>query len=162
MLQVFEIVFLPIYSILCITCERTFLRGSSAKFYVGVCHPQLQNGTVDKTNFCKNDSYPWLGKIFHQKCHELAFSDKSCQIFALSRPKSPKSWVSVQELPKFDFSLTKIAKELTLAQTKIAKKYTLGQIRSLKKYTLPAGTSPGTFTMKEQPPGGNSLPSNIN
>ena len=40
-----------------------------------------------------------------------------------------KIWVSLQELPKFDISLTKIAKKYTLAQTKwteIGKKYTLG------------------------------------
>ena len=28
----------------------------SAKFRVGVCCPQFQNGTVGKTNFCENDS----------------------------------------------------------------------------------------------------------
>ena len=28
----------------------------SAKFRVGVCHPQFQNGTVGYTNVCKNDT----------------------------------------------------------------------------------------------------------
>ena len=58
----------------------------------------------------------------------------------------------MQELPKFDFSLTKIAKKHTLAQTKSAKNYSLGQTISAKKYTLAGGISPGTLTIEEPLP----------
>ena len=30
--------------------------GFSAKFWVAVCRPQFQNGTVGKTTFCENDT----------------------------------------------------------------------------------------------------------
>ena len=70
--------------------------------------------------------------------------DKSCQIFALSGPDSPKFWVPVQQLLKIDFSLIHIAKKHILAQIKVGKKYTLGQTRSAKKFTLADRTSPYT------------------
>ena len=69
-----------------------------------------------------------------------SFSTKIAK-FSPSLDQNHQNRVSIQELPKLDFSLAKMAK-----------KHTLGQIRSTKKYTLAGGTSPGTFSMEEPPP----------
>ena len=69
---------------------------------------------------------PLARLISTSKCHELAFSRQNLPNFCILWTKI---WVSLQELPKFDISLTKIAKKYTLAQTKwakIGKKHTLG------------------------------------
>ena len=81
--------------------------------------------------------------------------DKTCQIFAFPGPKFEKIGVSLQELPKFDISLTVNARKHTLAQTKwtkLAKSMPLARLGGLKKHTLAGGTSPGTFIMEEPPP----------
>ena len=83
------------------------------------------------------------------------FLDKTCQIFAFLRPKFERNLLSLQELPKFDISLTDSAKKHTVAQTewtKLAEGIPLARLESLKKYTLAGGTSPGTFTMEDLPP----------
>ena len=77
--------------------------------------------------------------------------------------------ISLQELPKFDSSLTKIAKKIPLPrlnrrklaksiplarlnELKLAEGIPLARLEGLKKHTLAGGTSPGTFTMEEPPP----------
>ena len=72
---------------------------------------------------------PLARLISTSKCHELAFSRQNFKFLHSMDQNLKKIWVSLQELPKFDISLTKIAKKYTLAQTKwakIGKKYTLG------------------------------------
>ena len=83
------------------------------------------------------------------------FLDEVGRVFAFSGPKFEKIWVSLQELPKFDISLTEIAKKHALAQTKWTKSgkgIPLARLESFKKYTLAGDTSQGTFTMEEPPP----------
>ena len=60
-----------------------------------------------------------LARLISTSKMQWRFLDNTCKIFALSGPKFEKFWVSLQELPKFDISLTEIAKKHTLAQTKI-------------------------------------------
>ena len=62
--------------------------------------------------------------------------NQNCQICAFPRLKRPQLWVSIQELPKFDLSLTKFATKDTISQTKIAKKYTLGQTKVRRSMPL--------------------------
>ena len=57
----------------------------------------------------------------------------------------------MQGLPKFGFSLTKIAKIHTLSLTRVVKSYIVGQTEVQQKHFLANGTSPGTFTTEELP-----------
>ena len=82
------------------------------------------------------------------------FLHKNCQSLSFSQLRTTEFWVYIQELPKFDCSLTKVAQKYTLAQTKFAKKVYPWRDMKYEKYTIVGGISKalGTSTMKEPPP----------
>ena len=64
--------------------------GFSAKFGVGVCNPQFQNGTLARPIFVK--MIPFARQSLHQKCHQLAFSRQNLHNFRILWTKILKSF----------------------------------------------------------------------
>ena len=106
--------------------------GLSAKFRVGMCRLQFQNGTLARPILVKMIPLARITSLLEDfLLEELKgrFVDKSCQIFAFSGQNFFLIWFFYRNYRTFTVLRPKLPKSIPLPRlnsTKIAKKYTLG------------------------------------
>ena len=91
-----------------------------------------------RLNACSSKKFRYQSLGYIKSAMSWHFLHKNCQFLAFSRLESPKIWVSIQEVAKFDLCLTKFAKWHTLAQVRLPGSIALARLDVRKSRPLEA------------------------